>query len=97
MSETTGPACPTLARTRDDMMLGSSEQDYILRIEPTPADVKADEDRAAALTVCGRLGTVYPDLTHPQVISTARLILGQLGLLDVLFVAARDQRTAQAS
>lgn len=81
MSATTTEARPSLARPRDDLMLGSAEQDYLLRIEPTEAGPKAEEDRAAALTVCGELGNVYPDMARPQVISTARLILGQLGLL----------------
>lgn len=96
MSTPTEPARPALARVRDDLMLGSVEQDYILRIEPTPAKVKGDEDRAAALTVCGELGNVYPHLTRTQVVTEARRILGQLGLLDDLILRGQQQRVRAA-
>lgn len=95
MSTTPTEARTTPARPRDDLLLGSAEQDYILRIEQVPAEQKGDEARAAALTVCRELGRVYPDLPHEQVVTGARAILDQLGLPDLL--RAPGRRTAQAA
>ena len=100
MSTAPSTANPSMVRGRDDLLLGSPEQDYLLRVEPVEEAVKADEDWAAALTVCGKLGTVYPHLSSTEVRDGARAMLAQLGLLDDLILrgkAARRREQRQAA
>lgn len=81
-------------RVRDDMYLGSSQQDYLTHVELRTANGLVVEARRAAEHVSLTLLRETPRLSPAQHLIQAKEILVQLGLLDVLAPAAAGVRAA---
>jgi len=71
-------------RIRDDLTMGSAEQDYLLRVEPAHRDAKVVEARDAAITVCESVALQFPDLGQAGQAAMSANLMGQLGVFETL-------------
>lgn len=88
------PPAPGPRRPKADLWFASPSEEYILRLDTVAPDTQAARDRAAAVTVCDHLARHEPETPRRAVVATASMILGHLGLLEPLFVAAHPDRAA---
>lgn len=88
------PPAPFQRRPKADLWFASPSEEYILRLDTVDPGTQAARDRAAAVTVCDHLANREPDAPRRAVVATASMILGQLGLLEPLFLAAHPERAA---